>query len=364
MLPEALVPLTERLYEAAAEPSLWNEVLADLAHFVGAEGGAIVRRGADDMGWAVSPALKDMLERAVASGWLERDGFDERLVAAARSDFVGDLDLFAVHELGCEPVYRDFYYPLGLGWGAATLMRIPGVDDPFLMNLERRYDRGPVEGVLLRQLDALRPHLMRALLLSAKLQQHRARSALAALSLLGFAGAMISRSGRILAANEAFAALIPDVVLDHADRARFPDPAADLSLGLAMAQLRRQSIKAACSIPMPAREGGSPMVFHVMPLYGMSRDLFEAAAALLVGVEVRRREVPAAELLAGLFDLSPAESRVAHAIGGGATVEATAKMLGVSRETIRTQLKVVLAKTGSRRQADLVALIAGMPTPR
>ena len=68
--------------------------------------------------------------------------------------------------------------------------------------------------------------------------------------------------------------------------------------------------------------------------------------------------VPTAEVLQGLFDLTPAEARVARAIAERRTVEAIAGMLGVSRETVRTQLKSVLAKTGMARQADLAALLA------
>ena len=37
---------------------------------------------------------------------------------------------------------------------------------------------------------------------------------------------------------------------------------------------------------------------------------------------------------------------------------AAAASLGVSRETARTQLKAVFAKTNTRRQAELAALVA------
>ncbi len=70
-------------------------------------------------------------------------------------------------------------------------------------------------------------------------------------------------------------------------------------------------------------------------------------------------EVPKAEVLQGLFDLTPAEARVARGIAECQSVEGIADLLGVSRETIRTQLKAVLAKTGTGRQVELAALLAG-----
>ena len=41
-----------------------------------------------------------------------------------------------------------------------------------------------------------------------------------------------------------------------------------------------------------------------------------------------------------------------------ATIETIAAELGLSRETIRSQVKGVLAKTGTTRQSDLISLLA------
>jgi DNA-binding CsgD family transcriptional regulator len=69
------------------------------------------------------------------------------------------------------------------------------------------------------------------------------------------------------------------------------------------------------------------------------------------------------EVLQGLFDLTPAEARVARGIGEANTIDMLAETLGVSREVLRSQLKAVLAKTGVARQAELVSLLAGKALP-
>jgi DNA-binding CsgD family transcriptional regulator len=74
---------------------------------------------------------------------------------------------------------------------------------------------------------------------------------------------------------------------------------------------------------------------------------------------IDRATVPGAEVLQGLFDLTPAEARIARAIGEAQTIEELAQTLQISRETVRTQLKAVLAKTGVSRQSELVSLLAG-----
>lgn len=45
------------------------------------------------------------------------------------------------------------------------------------------------------------------------------------------------------------------------------------------------------------------------------------------------------------------------------TVEAIAGACGISRETVRNQLKAVLAKTGLGRQVELAGLLAGAKVP-
>ena len=74
--------------------------------------------------------------------------------------------------------------------------------------------------------------------------------------------------------------------------------------------------------------------------------------------------MPDAELIAGLFDLTPAEARVARGVAEGLTLDAIGNKASISRETVRSQLKAVLAKTGVNRQADLAALLAGLRLPR
>lgn len=66
--------------------------------------------------------------------------------------------------------------------------------------------------------------------------------------------------------------------------------------------------------------------------------------------------------LAAHFRLSPAETRVAAGIVSGRSLTDIAERAGLSRETVRAQLKAVYAKTGVNSQAALVRLaIAGVP---
>ena len=68
--------------------------------------------------------------------------------------------------------------------------------------------------------------------------------------------------------------------------------------------------------------------------------------------------------IAELFDLTPAEARVAAAIAEGSDLKTLSERLCLSVETVRAQLKSVFRKTGTRRQNELAARILLSPALR
>jgi DNA-binding CsgD family transcriptional regulator len=180
------------------------------------------------------------------------------------------------------------------------------------------------------------------------------------LNVLGIPGAVLRQNGSVYVANEAFQKLVPAMVQDRRDRVRLVEVNADALLEAAIARLQaRSATTAVSSIPVAARAGRPPVIFHLIPLRGAANDIFSSGLALLIATPVDRLAVPTAEVLQGLFDLTPAEARVARSIVEGKTIEGIALTKGVSRETVRTQVASVLAKTGLNRQAELVALLSG-----
>ncbi|MDR3463031.1 MAG: helix-turn-helix transcriptional regulator [Beijerinckiaceae bacterium] len=71
-------------------------------------------------------------------------------------------------------------------------------------------------------------------------------------------------------------------------------------------------------------------------------------------------EAPPATLIRGLFDLTPAEARVAGLIAGGDRVIDIAAASNISTGTVRNQLKSVFAKTAVSRQGELINLLSNM----
>lgn len=82
------------------------------------------------------------------------------------------------------------------------------------------------------------------------------------------------------------------------------------------------------------------------------------AAVLVTVSDPDDTDAPAPEHLQQLFELTPAESRLAAALAGGRSVAEYAEASRISVGTARWTLKRILAKTGCRRQAELVRLLA------
>ncbi len=66
---------------------------------------------------------------------------------------------------------------------------------------------------------------------------------------------------------------------------------------------------------------------------------------------------PAPGVVSQLFGLTPVETRLALEMTNGATLDETAALLDIRRNTARTHLRSIFAKIGVQRQAALVRVI-------
>ncbi len=82
---------------------------------------------------------------------------------------------------------------------------------------------------------------------------------------------------------------------------------------------------------------------------------------MIIIAEVGIGKIPDAQLVRGLFDLTPAESKIAQDIARGMNVPEISSTYSISPNTIKTQMKSIFLKTGVNRQSELSALLNGLP---
>lgn len=133
------------------------------------------------------------------------------------------------------------------------------------------------------------------------------------------------------------------------------DPLADLLAELVAPELHEDTDSVRCLSVRDVADG--ELLVTAVRMAGIPRA--DAPAAVIF---LRRtgeaRPIFRSHHLRDLFGFTPAEARVANALLAGERVEEIAARLGVRADTVRGHVKRMLAKTGTRRQSDLVGRLA------
>jgi DNA-binding CsgD family transcriptional regulator len=241
-----------------------------------------------------------------------------------------------------------------------------------LFGVFRHQRDGLVDDETRRRMRLIVPHIRRAVLIGRLIDLRKADAANLADTLDGLSAGVcvVDAGGRIVHANAACHVMLnagdflsaiggrivaSDVKIDQAFRELFA------AAGSGDAAIGTRGL----ALPLKARDG-SHYVAHVLPLTSGARSLagiaYSAAAALFISkVAVESPSPP--EVIARAYRLTPTELRVLLGIVQIGGVPEVATALGIAENTVKTHLGNVFVKTGARRQADLVKIVAGFSTP-
>lgn len=344
------------IYEAALVPELWPSVLDTIAEMAGGVGTILIADDMHNLRWLNSTSLNGFMDDFIEGDWAKSNTRTPKLLGVDHAGFLVERDAYTEQEIEEDVMIRDFLRPRGFGWATATAFQMP-TGDNVIFSIERRYADGPVPRDAVEQLDRIRPHLGRAAMLSARVGLDRGRATLDALTQLDVPAALIDGRLRLREANGALGRLIPRVVVDGREGVRLTTPAADALLRNA---LLGSGPRTPQSIPIPASESDPAIVAHVIPVRGAARDIFSESRFVLALTPALPSLDSAVSLLRGLFDLTPTEAKIVRGIADGDKPDVIAEKRGVAVGTVRTQLKGIFAKTGVRRQVDLVRLVSGL----
>jgi DNA-binding CsgD family transcriptional regulator len=116
-------------------------------------------------------------------------------------------------------------------------------------------------------------------------------------------------------------------------------------------------------VPLIGRDGDRAAAY-VLPIAGKDLRGAMGLGHCAVFVAQRAEQQPMLmEILRTMFDLTPAEARVAALIAKGDGPQAIAEALGISVNTVRSHLQHIFAKTQTPDQTALGALVNGLMPP-
>ena len=357
------------LYETALDSNAWAEFMTNFAGAVGACGaqylvwndatnamgytsviGAFAPDAAQRYGnyYGTIDPRRELLYAKGDAGWLQcHDHFDNGFVS--RSEF-----------------YNDFLIPVGARY-LSVLHTFNVNGNHGTLGFLRPPDQAPFDSTDLQLFRRIESHVKRASRIWWKMKQLSLRAEMGERSLDALAHAVMIVDGRhaIRFQNEVAIRWLlrkPGVNV-VGGRLRATDPAVGCALDRLIANATRANNAASTSgtlaLPQP---DGIPWQLFVVPLRSNLIDLHadDPCALLVVGDPHATGSLKPAQMSA-LFMLSAAEARLATALCNGTALDAYAQQSGVSINTARSQLRAVLHKTGTHRQADLVRLLNSAP---
>lgn len=361
-----LLTLIELIYSAVDQPELWPAVADAIAAAAGGESTALFARFPKDsvIGLARfgSGCFEEYAEYYTnVNVWMERCDKRFPLGTVRYSHLVIENSEFESTEFYADFCRRwNMYHSFGI---KVTLgQQLPEA----YIACQRAKSKGPFsdsEGVVYQ---TLLPHLQRALRLHFKLSQAEAKACGLEGALEAFSHGVfgLDRSGRIIFFNAP-----AEATLRKGD-------AVKISEGTLVACERIQDHQLQSMISGAVATGagfglgaGGWMLVGAQPqlrlavtpvrsvLPGYPRQL----AALVYVSDPSAVPLSRAEALRALYRLSPTEARIADLLCAGLEVRAVSATVGMTIETTRFYVKRILAKTGTRKQTELVKMMLSIP---
>jgi DNA-binding CsgD family transcriptional regulator len=367
---ESLEPLIDMLYEAAFDAEKWPPFLDALAqvldgtlptlflHNTHAHSGALAIHAGYDTA-TVRSYQEHFAERNV---WL-RGGLHLLQPGRVRTSHM----MCSRAEFHRSEWYADYCRPLGISQGiGATILKDETVTSNiavFAGDHRPEYDEG--SKTLLK---ALMPHLQRALRVHTRIADIDLRKfeLFEALERLTIGVILVTETANVVFMNSAARSLVnagDGLIVDRGGlKTLRSQETFELRrlVGGAAQKTARKGIESGGILRISRPNRRRPLEAVVSPIsLGETWSLAERAVAALYITDPTHSLTNILSLLVHLHGLTRAEAKAAAAIVNdpGKSARRIADELGVSYNTLKTQLKCVYAKTGTRGQGELIRLI-------
>jgi DNA-binding CsgD family transcriptional regulator len=369
--PDDFSALVADIYDTTLEPARWPAVLDACRAFVGGHSANVYAKGVTGLGGQVyhTDGLVGLdYARLYFTHYARIDPTNTGHIFAEIDQPIITADIIDLEEFDKSRVGQEWVRPQGLiDFVSAPIERRGSWAKMFAVFRHERH--GYADEATRRRLSLLVPHVRRAVAIGETMRQAQARGDHFAETIDGLASGvfLVDDEGRLVHSN------ISGRQMLRGD--------APIALGSGTARLERIAKNEAVRLLGNAGDAepsgrdrslafetpdGERFVTHVLPLTSGARlaasNGHNAVAALFVQRASRElRSVP--EVLARTFGLTPSELRVLLGIVEAGGVAETAEALGIGESTVKTHLHRVFSKTETKRQADLVKLVAAFASP-
>ena len=380
---EAAFALIGRIYDAALDAHVWPEVVAKIAGLQGAEKALLFTpthppaSGGFNFPVGISQAaMQEWADRYVVhDAWTQATGQKEY---DKDGEVFTDADLVPHEDLLQSLWYREFLSRIRIARVCCGMVFGPNAGASLMTALSVYRDvTDAVFGERERHLfRILLPHLSRALGIMYRLRDAELKSAssMAALDRLTSGVLLFGPQRAVLFANRAAQQALGaedslrlkqtptgKTSLYAATQAEQRVLDAALDLCLAPDALEVPHFSHAIRIQRTASAAGAPGAWALnVSALPVANEFGAGAQSPLAIAFLSDLDAPVAiqeDVLRRLYGLTPAECRLAQELCLGGTAGEIAGRVGLSENTIKSQMKGLFAKTGVKRQVDLVKVL-------
>jgi DNA-binding CsgD family transcriptional regulator len=250
---------------------------------------------------------------------------------------------------------QDSLVPIGLGWWAGIEVKCG--EDRWCLSIQRSREQRPFSPQEKFELAQLSESLSWAAAISRQLGLATTSSALDAFEFSDTAVLLVDRFGSVIRASQSAEQLLEGEIELSRGKLVCKDQKAARTIEQALQKFLASS-EAALAAPMPLfRNWKRPILVYLLKLSSLSDNPFAECQAMAILIDPERRWSPSEIALRATFGFTPAEAKLAARLSGGESVDTVAATLGITKHTFRSQLRIVFAKAGVHRQAELVALL-------
>jgi DNA-binding NarL/FixJ family response regulator len=371
---EQFSALVGDIYDAALDPSLWSGVLEKICAFVPGTIGnifiqdAVAKRANAGFGWGNDAYYEKLYLEKLA----KINPVFPGLLFCEVGEVFSTSDVVPDDQLRRTRFYDEYLRPQGLGQAVGSVLE-KSATSCALIALPRADSLGPIDEDCRRRMRLLIPHVQRAVLIGKAIDLQKATAEMLADTVEALTAAvyLVDANARIVHANRSALDLLAqsDILHSPSGALRARDPAVDRTLRDILAAASAHDDVAAGvkgnAVALIARDG-ERYVAHVLPLTSGERRRAGSSHSAVAAIFVQKAALNLStlpELIAKQYRLTPAELGVIFAIVEVGGVPDVANVLGLSQATIKTHLRSIFAKTGTRRQADLVKFVAQFANP-
>lgn len=362
---ETVLALSDAFHEAALQGAGWDKALDALARATGSKTGELIGLGADA---SVPFNIMTNIDPAFHAAFVAAGGGDPRInprvmagTKAPPLQVLADEDFISQEAYRRNPHYQEFAIPWGVPHICLTnLIR----DERMLIGLAvvRSKREGPIDQEQKHLFQLVAPHIRAAVRMQMALENKGAELLSRAFDGLSMMAFVCDRFGTVRAMTPRAEALVSraDVLClrfgrlgaVQRDNAKAIADALDaLTVGVA-----HPGKPLAKTVVLRHVGVDNPLVLEVVRLPAVAHELAFTPHLLLVARDAQPPSSSQILTVAKLaFGLTPAEAEIALNLVAGDGPDEIAARRKTSIGTVRLQIKTVMAKSGSRTRAALVA---------